>query len=200
MTNSLFFRFTILAMAAIALISCEKDDDNGGTPPGGNEEEVITDLVLTFTNTDDQSVLVFAFSDPDGPGGSTPIIEDIELEDSTSYTVSVEVLDASNPADVEDITEEITAEAEEHQFFYIAEGLNGSVAIAYVPADVDENGNPLGLTTAWSTAEPTTTAGAVRIVLRHELDKTAPGIAIDDFAGSGGETDIDVTFNLTVSE
>mgnify|MGYP000400055632 CR=1 FL=1 len=70
---------------------------------------------------------------------------------------------------------------------------------AYNIFDVDGNGNPVGLSTFWNTLQPSSGNQTVRIVLRHELDKDATGIAIDDFAGSGGETDIDVIFNLTVT-
>lgn len=200
MNISKYLKFSLIAVAAISFASCENDDDddNGG-PSGGNEEELITDLVLTFTNDGDQSVLTFAFSDPDGPGGDDPIIDDIVLSDSASYTVSVEVLDASNPADIEDITEEIVEEADDHQFFYIAQDADSSITIGYNIFDVDGNGNPVGLSTFWNTLQPSSGNQTVRIVLRHELDKDATGIAIDDFAGSGGETDIDVTFNLTVT-
>ncbi|MCZ4409249.1 hypothetical protein O3Q51_10530 [Cryomorphaceae bacterium 1068] len=199
MNISKYLRFSLIAVMAFSFTSCEKDDDNDDTPPGStNEEELITDLVLTFTNTDDQSQVTFMFSDPDGPGGDPPAVDDIFIDDSTSYSVSVEVLDASDPNDVEDITTEIMDEDEAHQFFYIAESADNSIDISYDIFDVDGNGNPVGLSTIWNTNEPTADNGTVRIVLRHELNKDATGIAIDDFAGSGGETDIDVTFNLTI--
>src|SRR6056297_867392 len=101
MNISKFFRFSIFALAALTFVACEDDDDDDDTPSAVNEEELITDMVLTFTNTADQSVSTFTFSDPDGPGGNAPSIDDIVLTDTAVYNVSVQVLDASNPNDVE---------------------------------------------------------------------------------------------------
>jgi hypothetical protein len=41
---------------------------------------------------------------------------------------------------------------------------------------------------------------AIRVVLRHNLDKNAQGVDINNFSVAGGETDIDVVFNLTVTD
>ena len=199
MNISKYLRFSLIAVMALSFTSCEKDDDNDDSSSGStNETELITDLVLTFVNSEDFSIRTFTFSDPDGPGGDAPTINDITLDDSTSYTLNIQVLDASNPNEVEDITTEIREEDEVHQFFYITESVDNSVAISYDAFDVDGNGNPVGLATIWNTNEPTSDNGTVRVVLRHQLNKDATGITIDDFAGSGGETDIDVTFNLTI--
>lgn len=196
-----FFRFSIFALAALTLVSCEDDDDDDDTPPAVNEEEVITDMRLTFTDSDTQTSQTFTFSDPDGEGGNAPTIDDIVISDSTAYVVTIEVLDASNPNDVEDITEEIEEEDEEHQFFFIpGNGADDSVTITYDANDVDDDGNPIGLSSSWNTFEPTTGGETVRVVLRHELDKEATGVRDGDITNAGGETDIDVTFNLTVTD
>jgi len=201
MNISKFFRFSIFALAALTFVACEDDDDDDDTPSAVNEEELITDMVLTFTNTADQSVSTFTFSDPDGPGGNAPSIDDIVLTDTAVYNVSVQVLDASNPNDVEDITSEVLEEDEEHQFFYIpGGGADNSLTVTYETSEVDDDGNPIGVSTVWNTLQPTTDNETIQIVLRHDLDKNAPGLSINDFAGAGGETDIDVTFNLTVTD
>jgi hypothetical protein len=201
MNISKYLRFSIFALAALTFVACENDDDDDDTPPAVNEEELITDMVLTFTNTADQSVSTFSFSDTDGPGGNDPIIDDITLSDSTVYAVSIEVLDASNPSDVEDITEEIEEEDEEHQFFFIPDnGAENALTVIYDPAELDENGNPVGLNSTWTTIGATASGSTVRVVLRHELDKGATGVSDGDITNAGGETDIDVTFNLTVTE
>lgn len=195
-----YLRFSILALAALTFVACENDDDDDDTPSAVNEEELITDLVLTFTNMSDQSVSTFSFSDTDGPGGSDPIVDDITLSDSTIYTVSIEVLDASNPNDVEDITEEIEEEDEEHQFFFIpGNGADNSLTVVYDSTELDEDGFPVGLSSTWTTLGATASGATVRVVLRHELDKGAAGVSDGDITNAGGETDIDVTFNLSVN-
>ena len=56
----------------------------------------------------------------------------------------------------------------------------------------DRNGNDLGTQFSLSTAAAG--SGALRIVLRHEPNKPNDGTLI----GAGGETDFDVSFNVTV--
>jgi hypothetical protein len=129
------------------------------------------------------------------------VIDDIVLSDTTTYSVSIEVLDASDPGNVEDITTEIIEEAEVHQFFFIPQnGADNSISISYDDADVDDDGNPIGLSTDWETLQPTSEMEAIRVVLRHNLDKNAQGVDINNFSVAGGETDIDVVFNLTVTD
>jgi len=195
-----FFRFSIFALAALTFVACEDDDDDDDPPQDTNEEELITDLNISFINQTTDDTVTFSFSDPDGPGGNAPTIDDIELEDGFDYDAFITVADASDPDDVEDITEEIEEEDDEHQFFFIREnGAEDAVDISYDPNDVDDDGNPIGLLSFWETIQPTTGSEQVRIVLRHEPDKDAAGVADGDITNAAGETDIDVTFNFIVN-
>lgn len=201
MTISKFFKFSVFAMMALSFVACEDDDDDDDVPNDENEEELITDLSLIFVEVGTTDSLIYTFSDRDGEGGDPPLIDDIVISDSTEYVVSIQVLDASNPNDVENITEEIEEEDEEHQFFFIAvNGADNSLTVAYDPADVDDNGNPIGLTTLWSSLAPTVGGEKMRVVLRHELDKQATGVSEGDITNAGGETDIDVEFDLIVTD
>lgn len=194
-------KIALSGLLLFSLASCESDDDGGGTvtPPVGNDEEVITDLILTFEDAEgalpSQS---FTFSDPDGPGGEAPTIDVISIAPG-AYIVSITVLDASDPNDIEDLTEEIAEEeADEHQFFF--ELLNNAgdvITIDY--ADADENGNPIGQLTLWGVSDVTSGDELVRITLIHEPNKDAPG-ASDGILSSevGGETDIEVEFEVSV--
>jgi hypothetical protein len=67
------------------------------------------------------------------------------------------------------------------------EGLN--VTTDY--ADADSMGNPLGLSFILTTSEAS--SGALTFTLRHEPNK--PNSGLDN---AGGETDIEITFNVTV--
>jgi hypothetical protein len=57
----------------------------------------------------------------------------------------------------------------------------------------DDKGRPLGLTTTWTTATGSTTAGTFRILLKHQ-----PELKSDTSDSSVGETDLDVTFTVNV--
>lgn len=180
----------LLSLLMVALVwSCDNDD-----PEPVNEEELITTVNVTFTNALDASdVATATFSDADGDGGNAAIITNPTLRANTTYTVTIEFLDESDPSDVEDITEEIEEEDDEHQIFFVAaSGLN----FQYSYEDQDGDGNPIGLT-------GTATIGAVStgnlvVTLLHEPDKSATGVSAGDPSNAGGETDVEITFNVTI--
>lgn len=187
----------ILLASAVALTACEGDDDSPNPAPN-NDPELITDLVLTFTDPDAQTSFEVRYSDPDGPGGNAPTQDAITLSNLTLYQVSVKVEDRSNPNVIDDVTVAVQAEGTEHQFFYVqnVEGLG----ITYSPDNVDSNGNPIGIKTIWTITQPTTSTQTLRVVLRHELNKSAEGAAQGVLSEDvGGDTDIDVTFDLTIN-
>ena len=61
---------------------------------------------------------------------------------------------------------------------------------------MDANGNPIGLLTTVTTEEPGN--GTITVILRHEPDKFALGVSNGDITNAGGETDIEVVFNVEV--
>lgn len=156
-----------------------------------NEEELITTLRYTLTPAGGGSPVVFVFRDTDGDGGNAPVIEGGTLQANTNYTAEVMLLDESkNPA--EDITEEIEAEKETHQFFFST--TVAGMTIAYT--DQDAGGNPVGLATAVATGAAG--SGSLTIILRHEPNKTAAGVREGNVTNAGGETDIEVVFPVIV--
>jgi len=179
--SKLFF----LAMIVASFAACKEDD-----PVHEHGEELITDVVITMTPSFGLPTTL-TFSDPDGDGGNVPVIEGGTLYSQVNYTVDIELSNTSeDPA--EDITHEIEHEAEEHQFFFsTSDGLN--LEIDY--ADQDANGNPVGLS---CTAIGLTSTGDLTVVLRHEPDKGADGVAGGDITNAGGETDIEIVFPITI--
>lgn len=179
----------LLAFVTVAILfvtSCKKGD-----PVIPNEEEVITTLKYTLTPEGGGTSVVLTFQDLDGDGGTAPTITGGILDANTTYTGTVVLLnEMESPA--EDITEEILEEALEHQLFYIhtIEGVD----ITY--NDTDADGNPIGVATTVKTAA--TGAGTITVVLRHEPNKNATGVSDGDITNAGGETDIEVTFNVEV--
>lgn len=176
----------------LMLAACKKDGEEVTTPSAPvNEEEVITTLELHLHSSGGSEHKHFTFSDTDGDGGNAPVITADTLSQDSTYQVELTVLNES-ASPVIDITEEITEEANVHQFFFQVSGANVSVSYA----DVDGNGMPVGINTTWVAGTPGT--GEVRVTLRHQPDKTAAGVSAGDITNAGGETDLEVVFPLVV--
>ncbi|MEZ7968031.1 MAG: type 1 periplasmic binding fold superfamily protein [Flavobacteriales bacterium] len=185
----------LLALGVFSMLfitSCEKDEPDDPIIP--NEQEVITTLNYTLT-PESGTPIILSFRDLDGDGGNEPIISDGTLASGMSYIGSMELLnELEDPA--EDITLEVAEEELEHQFFYETSFPTelSDVNIAY--NDLDEEGNPIGLSTVLTTGEMG--SGTITVTLRHEPNKDAAGVSSGDIANAGGETDIEVTFNVEI--
>ena len=179
-----------MGMLSIFFITaCNKDVPEDPTIP--NEEEVITTLNFTLTPDGSGTPVVLTFQDLDGDGGNVPIITGGVLDSNTTYYGSLELLnELENPAT--DITEEVEEEGSDHQFFFQT-SVNG-MNVTY--DDIDVNGDPIGLSTILITNG--TSTGTLTITLRHEPKKDASGVSDGDITNAGGETDIEVTFNVEV--
>lgn len=185
------FRFSailILTIPILLLTACQKDDD----PVIPNEEELITTLILTMAPSGGGDPVIWSFRDLDGDGGQNPVIVTEPLSVNTEYSTTVQLLnETETPA--EDITEEVRMEQEEHQFFYVASAGTDLIAVYN---DQDANGNPVGLQTTISTG--TAGSGTLTVTLIHLPDKTAPGVAVGLPDQAGGETDIEVVFDVEI--
>jgi len=178
--------YVLLFFGLFAFASCNDDDDMGPENP----EELITTLTFSLASVDGQTA-VFNFQDLDGDGGDAPTITTENLAANTTYTGIITLLnEAETP--IENITEEVAEEDDEHQMFFTVDGAD--LAVAYL--DQDDNGNPLGLTTTITTG--TTGGGTMTVTLRHEPNKSADGVSDGDITNAGGETDIEVEFPITI--
>lgn len=178
-----FAKLLPLALVSVALFSCEPND-----PGHDHEEELITTLNVDLEAGG--SSVTLNFQDVDGDGGDAPIITVDKLAANTTYAGTITLFNESeDPA--EELTAEIFDEAEEHQFFFATTG-----ASMFAYADQDNNGNPVGLSFELTTGD----AGmeSYTITLRHEPAKTATGVSGGDITNAGGETDIEVVFDVTV--
>ena len=182
----------------ITLTSCNNDDDE--IPDAENHEEIITNVKLIFTPTTGAVVEARA-QDPDGEGlEELEILDEITLAADTDYTLTFEIMNnLEEPG--EDIGKEINEEADEHQIFFGfttdafstptgTGNISGSSTINYL--DFDENQNPLGLQTSWSTG-PGTQAGEFTVRLQHQ-----PDIKDDTTGATDGDTDFELTFVLNI--
>ena len=178
-----FLKYALLASTLI-FASCSDDDDN--TPDPVNEEEVITTLTVTLESGSDTVVMQYQDLDGDGPDAATVTVSG-SLNANTTYDGSIVLLnETESPA--ENVTEEIEEEDLDHQFFYtVGSGLD--VTTDYT--SFDSAGNPLGVTFVLNTAGAS--SGGLTFTLRHEPNK--PNTGLDN---AGGETDIEVTFDVSV--
>ncbi len=183
-------KFLILSFIALSVVftSCEKDDHDHD-----NEEELITTLIYTLSASSGN--VVMTFRDLDGDGGNKPVVTTVgNLLSGQEYIGSISVLNESVTPAV-NITDEIEDEALEHQFFYAITGaLSGKVNINY--DDADSNNKPLGLKTKLLATTPG--QGKLKVTLRHEPNKSGNGVANGDITNAGGETDIEVEFDIEV--
>jgi len=184
-------KFIAAAFLFVALAACKKEDDPAPTPVGPNESELITTLILTFTDPELNEVFEMRFRDLDGEGGNAPVITTVPLPGGRAFILRLRVLDESGSSPVE-ITNEILAEANDHQFFFDVEGAD--LAISY--SDQDGNGKPLGLQNL--AISGAASSGSLKVTLRHELDKDGEGVSNGDITNAGGDTDLEVSFPLVV--
>jgi hypothetical protein len=176
----------VLLFFVFVMNSCKKDP-----VVDPNEGELITTVRLKFTNTLSSSTnsLVYEFKDLDGEGGAAPVkFDDIVLQKNIPYTCQVTILNESvSPAD--DITKEIKAEANDHQFYFVPS--NPSL-LSVSNLDTDTQSLPLGLSSFWVTGVNPGT-GTVKIALKHK-----PGTKAANDPITKGETDIELDFKLII--
>ncbi len=178
---------TVLFVTSSLLTSCSKNDD----PTIPNEEELITTLKYILTSDDGGEKVVLCFQDLDGNGGNTPTITKGTLKSNTTYIGEL-VLSNEQKTPSEDITSEIKNEGNDHQFFF--QTTISNLKVTY--NDQDTNKNPLGLKTTLITKNKGN--GTLKITLRHMPNKLGNGVNNGDITNAGGETDIEVTFNITI--
>jgi len=171
----------IFPILALALFSCGDDDEVEQV----NEEEQITTVRVELTSGTDVVVLNYLDADGDGPGDA--VVTGGTLTAGTSYTGTVTFLnEMESPA--EDITVEVREEGEEHQLFY---SFSDSSVASVSNLDEDADGNTLGL--SFTLSALTIGSTDMNVTLIHEPTKPATTVA-----EAGGETDIAVSFPVTV--
>jgi len=178
----------IIAFFATTFIACSNDDD----PIPVNEEELITTVTATLVPQGGGTTITLVNKDLDGDGPNLPeTTVSGNFATNTSYTGTLSILNETvSPAD--NITLEIKEEDKDHQFFF---SFTNSIATATY-GDVDGDGNPVGLEFNLETSA--SGSGNFTITLRHEPNKLGSGVSSGDIANAGGETDVQVTFGITV--
>lgn len=185
MNKSRFNPFFLMLFGIVVVMSgCKKED-----PTPEDENELITTVQLKFT--DGTTVQTFQWKDIDGDGGAAPTIQNISLKANKTYTLDVSLLDESKTP-TENITEEVKEESDEHLLVFTP---SPATLMTYTYGDKDANNFPIGLTGSLKTAAVGT--GTLQVVLRHQ--PPVNGMRQKNGTATPGSTDVDVTFNVTVS-
>ncbi len=176
-------------LAVLTFSACSNDDD---APEVVLEQEEITTLNVFLTAEGGTEELKFSYRDLDGDGANAQVMTN-NLDANTTYTGRLEFLN-ENDTPVENVTEEIIEEDDEHQIFFVSSsGLN--LTTEYL--DQDGDGNPIGVEFRLVTEAAST--GNMTILLIHEGNKFAEGANEGVFSSVvGGDTDIEVVFNVTI--
>lgn len=177
-----FKLIALLFISSLTITSCKDDHDDHDHD---HEEELITTVTYTLTNGNNTVTLVW--EDLDGDTGNDPTITNGTLMANTTYTGVIK-LENKTESPAENITDEVKAEDDEHEFFYTS-SVSG---LAITKKDQDGNGNPLGIETSVTTGAAG--SGTLTIVLKHEPTKPNNGSA----ASAGGSTDLEVSFSVQV--
>jgi len=195
---------SFLYIFILVLAGCGNNDPRKEDVP-----ELITKVTLTFTPTSGSPIVVTA-TDPDGEGVQNIRTDGtLQLSKSTTYTLTIQLINGlAAPTDSEyDVTHEVESEGVEHMFFFGWTGNSftdpsgdGNIDVRTDKVNytggsnsLDKTGLPLGLTTTWTTTDITTESATLRVLLKHQ-----PGLKSGVSVSTDGETDLDVTFPLTV--
>lgn len=185
------FNVAVGTLAVLTLAACDDDP----TAIDANEQELITQVEISLTPASGGAAIVSSITDPDGLGPLPPQAQNaaIALVPGETYQGSVRFLDASDPANVEDITVEVAEEDDEHRVFYFVQGVNG-VDVPVGSLDTDGNGAPLGLTFEVVVEAGVAGDGTLQVVLSHyDAEPKGDGLTRSD------ETDADVSFDFGVN-
>lgn len=180
------FLSVLSLVGLLVFTSCGKDD-----PVIPNEEELITTVNVTLTPSTGGTDVILSYKDLDGDGSGAPEVTGGDLLANQVYNGTIKLLnETEDPA--EDITEDVQAEDEDHQFFF-----SSSIAdVSFAYSDQDADGNPVGLNFTLTTGA--TATGTISVNLIHEPIKDASGVSDGDITNAGGESDIQIDLPINV--
>lgn len=185
--------FLLVTVFGFLLCACEAPK-----PVQPNEKELITTIKWQFVASASNDTVTLLYKDMDGDGGDTPKITISKaFKTNQLYTGTITLLNESiSPTAV--ISDEVLAEGDSHQFFYEEKPQGTSIfdgAYVFAYADQDKNKQPIGLMMKASTRSTPATS-KLRLILRHQPDKSANLVSAGNVQNAGGETDIDVSFDI----
>lgn len=185
----------LLIIASLATVtflsSCKKDKNDDPSPEV--ENEVITTVQLVFKDSLNNTETTYKWENLDGYGtSSTTTIDTIKLNASSTYLANVILLNKTNPAAIDTISNEVLELNNEHQFFYEHDS-SLNIESEYIATDVDDHGVPVGLNPKFKTGLDS--KGNLSVILKHQ-----PGVKPTTGKGDKnlGSTDINVSFPVVI--
>lgn len=196
-----------LILFLLVAISCVKREHLPLVPDAhGEEGEVITTVIIHFSDSATAEKISASFSDPDGPGGNSPSMQFSGDEETivlaAGHTYYAELLLFNVSGEIADtVSNEVAAEGEEHMVFYDQGAplpfTSTAPCVVQLPVgatityeDTDGGSPPLGigLRTTWRCKAPGN--DNLRVSVKHQPDKNS--------LFEGGDTDVEVTFDLSI--
>src|SRR5690606_14714762 len=178
--NKNTFSIAIIILAGALLAgACKKTDT-----PQPDEQELITTARLSLTSGG--VTQTFTYRVENGFNSSTPgtvIIDTIRVAPNTVYDMSIDMLN-EKASPVDNITEEIVEEQDEHLFLYVSTPAAGAGSLAFSNGSKDANGAPFNRTGTITSGA----AGSGTLVLSLIHAPTDKNGATTD--ACGGETDV----------
>lgn len=168
-----------ITLVTILFYSCSKDD-----PDGINDQEYISNVVFSVTSPDGTlQTIDWDLSETN--------METINLKANTNYSVGLSFENRSDPTDIEDITQEIIEEADEHQVFF--EFADVSVNVTSANNDTKVGSRGVLLKSVWSASS--TGSGIVRVYLIHQ--PTNFNATTREAFGGFNDVSIDIPVSIT---
>ena len=181
------FKYMVYLVLAIGLLACNGEDENIETA----DKRLITDITFVLGTSGGNPDVVMTYSDPDGLGGSDPVVTGGTLVANTIYFGTLDMTNNAQSPPL-DVDEDINSNKEDNQVFFSVSGIDLSINYA----DADGNGNPIGLFTALMSGGPGT--GSITISVQRGLNKFGTGVSDGNIANAGGTTDVQVTFPVSI--
>lgn len=183
------FQVTIIISAiTLAFAACKKKPT-----PVPDEQELITTMKLIVTDTAGNSQ-TFIYKIENGFGTTTAGITQIDtvrLAANATYTVATELYN-EKASPVENTTEEILREQDEHLFLYQSTPATGAGSIAFSSGSKDENNLPFNQAITFRTEAAG--SGMLQINLMHQPTNKNGATP----AASGGETDAEAMYPVRI--
>ncbi len=179
--------FYYLLASLIFIQSCKKAD-----PVIPVQQELITTIIFELIPQNGGPSVTMSFQDLDGDGGLQPTITGGVLAANTAYFGKLTLLNES-ALPVDSTNKDILEENLAHQFFFKA---SNGLDLSVIYDDFDDNNQPIGLSNTVETGVPS--SGKLTVTLRHEPNKSGTGVSTGDITNAGGETDIEVDFDVQI--
>lgn len=184
------FSVPILAILLTAFTACEYEHLEA-------YEEPITSMYLVLTPENGGNRVVLNYLDNDGFGGQDALVNSAILTENTIYSAQLylQQMATNGNGKLEHIidTTTVMGQPELHQVFYISKD---GLPLETEYADVDGNGNPVGLETTIYTG--LASEGSLQLIIIHAPDKLGDQVAEGIVDNAGGKIDLETAFNIVI--